>query len=508
MAWTFVLNPWKRPWFFLPILLLISLVIQISTLTLSPTVWMDEASILDAGRVAWGGSPLWSVNWNFTQRVPWIEISYLGPLIQELGYALFHSPFGPRLVSVLGGVGAFVFSFLFLKKRIGSIVFAFLLSTAFFLDPIFVQGTRGGRNDGWVFAIFFAALSLLQTGNNTRMGSLVLFLSGALASVALMVWAPAALLIPLLALVWWDQRRQGPGPLLTPYWKGAFYIGSGMTLVLITLSIPNFLTNHLGFNHFLSHSSRDIGTTSQIGETIQKNVLNLLSIFRLSPVFLLALLAFAVHKKRWVFFLPAALILLFMLATRLYEHRYIYLYPYLLVAVALSFPIPVLSESKPKRWFFVLVALAACYGAAISLGARTFLALKQAKERDYNLVVEVAKKTLGPGPHLVIASDWQFYYAGRRLGWHMRGNEEDLVKLPPTELALGNFILISDSKLNADLRHKIATAGFVEFAHPLSFVQTKRPAGVKNFGATLYGPYTFYSNTAMAQLPNQNTGAK
>jgi hypothetical protein len=60
-----------------------------------------------------------------------------------------------------------------------------------------------------------------------------------------------------------------------------------------------------------------------------------------------------------------------------------------------------------------------CWAVGVSLVARTALAMVQRAGRDPAALLAVATHEIGPGPKRVFLGVWEFYDAGRWLGWHM-----------------------------------------------------------------------------------------
>jgi hypothetical protein len=59
------------------------------------------------------------------------------------------------------------------------------------------------------------------------------------------------------------------------------------------------------------------------------------------------------------------------------------------------------------------------WAGGLTLGARTFLALKQKGGREPEALLAMATAEIGPGASNVYLGAWEIYYAGRALGWKL-----------------------------------------------------------------------------------------
>jgi hypothetical protein len=164
-------------------------------------------------------------------------------------------------------------------------------------------------------------------------------------------------------------------------------------------------------------------------------VVRLLETFRISPWLPLAgVAAFFIPRNRGLALVFMATVL-GVFATGVYIHRAVYLLPCLLAAVAAGSQ-ALWSAASDHRW--LKRAIVAAFGGALlwsgglSLGARTFVALRDGEGRNPDHLVSLLHAHLPPpgttsAPRVFLGS-WELYYAARELGcsFHRRsGNWSD-----------------------------------------------------------------------------------
>ena len=124
------------------------------------------------------------------------------------------------------------------------------------------------------------------------------------------------------------------------------------------------------------------------------------------------------------------------LGSRAYVLRIIYAVPVLCALAATTIHHQRRHEGAERgRRLGNWVALAACiWCAGISLIGRNGLALVERHARDPEIPERIAAKHIGAGGYRVMLDAAEFYYAGRKLGWHMYipyagASSEDLQRL-------------------------------------------------------------------------------
>src|SRR5262245_49920557 len=82
--------------------------IHVLTLDLSPPLWMDEAQIIEHGRLLpFDSDSAWSMNWWSAANRPILLWSYLGPALQETAFRMTRPlSTAPRLASLAGAMAA------------------------------------------------------------------------------------------------------------------------------------------------------------------------------------------------------------------------------------------------------------------------------------------------------------------------------------------------------------------------------------------------------------------
>ena len=88
------------------IVLIAVYLIHLLTFKISPPLWLDEAQIIEHGRlIPFEPHSEWSMNWWYTANRPILLWSYLGPALQEMAFRVTSPlPSGPRMVSLFGAM--------------------------------------------------------------------------------------------------------------------------------------------------------------------------------------------------------------------------------------------------------------------------------------------------------------------------------------------------------------------------------------------------------------------
>ena len=427
---------------------------HLTTVKLSPVIWQDEVQILDWGRSYMpGGDQSYAMSWVYEGRT-YRMICYLGCVLQECAYRLAGGEMlGPRVSSILGAVLASFALLGWLLAR-GTVPWIALACSLLLLcDPSFTLGYRGARVDAWSMALMLLALWVvrgkgglgdrrsemgdggrakdtadgrLQLGDSQVRGAdlptsnfnlLTYGLAGLCAALAGAVWVSAILLLPLLIHEVFARNRSFVlhssrflRSLCALGWIGAFAL---ICLVLLFLPVGQFLPEML---HDLA--GRGGGSASNVPSwaALQKMIWSLAANPLLLP---LALVAF-IFPRRCVLGLVFLLAAAATLYTGAYVHRAIYLMPYLLVGLA-SAGTDIWNGPTRLHWARRAIAgvflLMIAWSAMISVGVRNLVAWKEKQERDPRRLETEARNVIGKGTYKVYVDAWEFYYAGRNLGW-------------------------------------------------------------------------------------------
>jgi hypothetical protein len=307
--------------------------------------------------------------------------------------------------------------FLWLRSRGVPDTPATALATLFLIDPVFVQGYRGARIDGWVMALMLAACLLVRASRGSlvsgQAASRRTVAVGLLLVVAFFVWPSTVYLLPLVAVELFNAYRslelatvvRRVAALTT----GAVF-GFAACVVLAGGQFPamfadSFLSQQAYYRTPLTLAVVPI----KIGE--------LLSSFQQSPIVpLLAGAALLTGRNRLLgvatLFTVAA-----MIPSNIYVHRVVYLLPYLFGLLGSGW---IKASAVPdRRWPAVVLGLAILWAASVSLVARPALALAAQAGRDPALIEQAAATMPALGSSRIFLGAWEFYYAGRTHGWKM-----------------------------------------------------------------------------------------
>lgn len=426
----------RRPWLIWWSAVLLVMAVHLGTARLSPRMWQDEVQILDWGRTLMTGSdPSIAMSW-LPEGRSYRMISYLGCVQQEAAYRLAGGdPFGARAASILGaGLASFALLGWLLGR--GTVPWIALgCSLLLICDPAFTQGYRGARVDSWsiafmLLACWAASKSGPHRGTAARGESGIPadpsswkepptkpmvpegigwhLLAGAFAAIAGTFWVSAILLLPLLVHEFGASGiRRGLIGLLV---SGT---GGGLAMALLFTPVLSLLPEM--WSDFRERKSGDVSRLFD-----ESSLHALWDSLAGNPLLLaVALASFLVMRRRLAIaaFLIAAA---GALCTGAYIHRTVYLLPYLLLAVASAGTLLWNRAVRPpwlRPSLSGIVTLTLACSAAVSVAGRNFIAWQQRAERDPSTVLEAAEKTIGSGSHKVYLWTWDWYYAGRRLGW-------------------------------------------------------------------------------------------
>lgn len=400
---------------------LVVLAIFISQLHLWPQLSQDEVQIVDLGRVMLEPDTDWALSWLVHDSIPFFGSSYLGNVLQEVSYRLFApEDIGPRLSSVIGALVSSGVTLGWLRSRGIQKNVALVLALAMLLEPIFNESYRQGRVDSWAFSICIGACWLLssvseQAGKGAYARSRIFF-AGILAGVAPFFWPTTLALFPLIAYEFMTTYRSGWKSHQTVKSSGLYrflwlFLGGGL-LAAIVLSIPLVLEFESQWIGILSSFQ-----IQRVASVIQQPII---SIFVLhDPLFLPVMLLSLVLCGRPGLVIALAASVLLMYQTMLYPMRVIYVLPYAMAIIGAGFAVSAEKTILRLLKIFLGVALAAWVSSSAwtSLVARPVIAYIQAEARSPSQLEDNLRATIGDGPLKVLTTEWEVYYAARRLGW-------------------------------------------------------------------------------------------
>ena len=526
------------------------LALHLSTATLSPLAWQDEVQILDWGRGFMPGADQDSaMSWLYEGRT-YRMICYLGCLLQETAYQLAGGEmFGPRASSILGAVLASFAMMGWLMAR-GTVPWIALACSLLLLcDPSFTLGYRGARVDSWAIAFMVLACWAgvcgrrqgaaagdgrwkMEDGGGESVGqatsdlrspisylrSLGWFvITGICAGIAGVIWVSAILLLPLLVNELWGREARGEGhkargaggerreargmrhtadgirsavgESLRVAFLGTVVVGVAASVSVGLLFLPVWSLVPEMWGDF---SARGGGQVSRLldGASWRKLLRSLLGNPLLVPLALVGLLV----VRQWGLLLAFLLAAAMTLYTGPYVHRAVYLLPYILVGLA-SAGTALWSKDGAARWMRpalgIVLLLTLAWSAAISVAGRNFIAWRERAERDTALVHEWARSTVGPSPAKVYLWTWDWYYAGRQLGWSLYKSFvwENLQDERFTDLlSQMDWLVVAESDPHRPGDVELAKLGFTrKLRQPESVFATQQPRG-KGYGSYLiYG---------------------
>ncbi|MFM6172961.1 MAG: hypothetical protein ACKPB4_12620, partial [Sphaerospermopsis kisseleviana] len=389
------------------------------SLTLTKHIWQDEVQILEAGRLALPGADRsYSMIWSFEANRPFMLPYYLGPALQDTFCRLFgqHTPLGPRLSSLIGAVLASGALLGWLLSR-GSVPWiALACSLLFFLDPLFVESYRGARVDSWSMAFMLLTLWVVSAGRkeSLRRGGFAAWqvIGGISMAFAAIFWVSAILLVPLVV---YEVLRQEPSGKMIPWPKrllGLIWLGifGATALALVLTPILGSLTYMLSDTSGMAGGKMglDIDLTALLAPCVR------------SPWLPLGAIAAILISQSWGLAAATMVAVGGVLMTGAYVHRTIYLLPYFLVAIATGASF-VWTKASPSGFakllaFSVLLSMLV-WSAALSVGARTFVALSERQARDSGRLLAMLEDSVGSGPYHAYIDAFELYYAARSLGW-------------------------------------------------------------------------------------------
>jgi hypothetical protein len=462
---------------------LVALASQLPTLLISPPIWQDEVQIVELGRVSvFDPATDWSLNWLPSGR-PATLVSYLGVALQELAFRATHSPLGPRLCSLLGGLVAATALLLWLRLRLASRLLAWFLATAFLFDPIFVAGYRGGRLDGWAIGACLASCLFVRVAaRSPSAGSrhTNLLLAGGCLALSGFIWPSALLLAPLPVLELLrpsaavERSRLGEVA-----WMLAGTVAAGVALAIPI--VPHWST----YARDVAQVSRASLLTQSVGNVFVANLHNLWGVARQSPLVFLLAATSVLARRNWPLAALIGLLLSYELGTFLYHHRITYQLPILFVMIGDGLRVVRASRAPQAPLAIRICAVATLFWAVgLSLGVRTVIAEAEKKGRDPEALVEIAQREVGAGPKRVYLGCWEFYYSGRLLGWHMK---RPYVRLTDQERAFFattvDYAIVGkgdplDEALRADGLRQVAD------------LTVSGEVSARSFGGHAFGPYS------------------
>jgi hypothetical protein len=337
-----------------------------------------------------------------------------------------------------------------------------------------------------------------------------------LAALAPAIWPTALLLYPLLL-----SEFFAPGRLdLTRKQRLAnvshriAFAALGGTAAIAVLLVPILgrlpaLVDSARQSAHLNLSTPDAGRSR-----LATGLLGLLLPFSRAPLLLAAVLIGAVLTKERLLLTVTLGCVLFVAGTRAYHMRDLYLLPYLIVlATSVLTGLPQTTVRKAgQKAAVLLIASAAIWGFGLCVVVRPWVAWQHRSVRSPSILMDVAMAEIGPGRHRVLVRPYEFYYAGRRLGWrmfHLLASNDFKDPLYRALLQSVDYAIVNSTSLDSSTLGVLDRAGLrCKFAPP--WPPTPAPFRVRGtpvFGdvGRVYGPYTFFARPSAVDTSSQPT---
>jgi hypothetical protein len=394
------------------------------TLTISPTVWIDEVNVLEHGRIILDPNTDWSILWS---GKPLYLFTYLGAVFQELAFRVTQSMVGPRLSSILGAFLAGTFTLAYGKTRQIPQKIALMLALVLVLEPMFVQSYRGARVDSWAIAFcmgscwfFCLASSRLQQRKSATPWVL---LAGGFAAAAQFAWLSSPMLFPLIVVEGIGLLQISSSPRQGLRLAVLALLGwAGTTLLLLLPILPHFTEAVQGFQ-LLATVNQTLRERGNLISEIKLVVIDIIATYKFDPFLLILFVAGLMFARNRKLVLVSLFVIFLTVSTKVYALRCIYLLPYLMCVVGDVFkPLPQTAprnREKQQKFVVGLLALTLLWCLVFSLLLRPANALKQNQARDPGILQQAGLSLMGKGPHSVYLSEPDLYYVGRSLGWKM-----------------------------------------------------------------------------------------
>jgi hypothetical protein len=302
--------------------------------------------------------------------------------------------------------------------------------------------------------------------------------------VSLFVWPTAAFLFPLVAAETLSLEAGRRGLL-----NSLALLALGMALATVLILIPVWASAPAAARDFVSFSA------GVVRFDLVSNPLTLGRIlFLANPILLFLLIPAMVTVNRWAL-IAFLLALLGVLSSSTYTHRAVYLLPYLYSLLAQCGSKFYWSTTKLHRVLVVSAGALLLWSGTISLVARTELAMIQRESRNPAVLLAESAGIHASSGSLVFLP-WEFYYAGRRLGWHMyipyaTYSENQLRSL----YGRMDYAIYPFETVTPELRTTLGESGLR--ASRILLPQKSDPLSIAGYpirwGAKGYGPYEVFS---------------
>ena len=415
----------RHTWLCWLILCAVIAVTQALTLDIDPLIKQDEVQIVDYGRVVLHPSTEWALTWYAQGAFPVLPLNYPGIVLQELAFELTApSPLGPRTVALLSALLAATCLLGWLIERGTPRGVALLLAAVFLLDPIYSDLYRGGRIDGWAFAACLASCWLLRQAR-ARLPEGVsaiwpCFWAGVLTALSVFLWVTAPMLFPLVVLEWAGLARilakSTAGKQAGGWIRPTLFMALGGLAATVMLLVP--IATH--YQAYLA--SLESAVDLQRFAAVIKHPIVGLFLVHDPAIFIVAAFAIVVRRE-WGMLVALAVAIALAWQTAVYLARVVYLIPYGLAIIASASSLPAGSGgwllTRARNVLAVLLVVLLGFNVYQVGVLRPMAATAKLPANLPNQFLRELKAAVGSGPYRVLLMEWELYYTGRELRWHM-----------------------------------------------------------------------------------------
>lgn len=454
---------------------LLTIVLSIITVEVSPIAWQDEAQILGFGAGVFH-SPQGEGYVLDDSGNPIPALCFAGSAMAHAAWIVLPGRFGHRYLMM---AIALLCAFLLYKisyKRLGHFS-AMLFSLSWLFEPSLCQSYRGGRVDILALSLVLLCVAIWLNRNcssNSFKRGLKIACAGACLMLAELTWISTVLCLPFLFAVLYLEQSRSKQPVASLIKDLAVFAGAGVTLLgVAVLTMPDFFSE--AFSSTLDSSQNHAPSKSLIGSFSAFFGASKLSLATLG----IAGMSFLVVKKKndqLCLLIASIVTFLLVVATRAYIHRFVYTLPILFLCVYTGLS----AKSTSTGFKRIATGILAIVGVLISGLARNVNALVHFDDRNYRSV-EHAITSLGiASDESVYDGTWQLFLASKnrftpiRYWEHTYGPSLD----PKSNEMLQCDWVVLPKQLPDSVAEALAQSGYSE--------------RIVNLKARDYGPYSIW----------------
>lgn len=451
-------------------------------LTLAPVHWQDEVQINEQGRkYLAAGDTDWDMQCSSLRSDKGLRSSvfYVSSVQHEIAYRLC-GHLGPRMLSFGYLVVFAMLLWRYAHIKLGGGVMPILLA----LLVLSLPHLRVGRLEPEVFAYLFAVLNLFTLRNEGVRRDIVISIgAGFFATLCLLSWPTAIVLIPILADAIFLDSRESRGVWQTIWFLCLF----GLFTTLIVVSLEWWQIVHWRSTINLLKGSAE--NSAQIGSGFHPK--DFLRYFAVTPyVYLLGGFCLLAIWKRIVLVCGGLGFLALCVVSRVYEFRMIYFLPFALLAIIYAYNR--FKGAKVGHCLLCLVALMAVVSISRNLVVKSIAEISARKSHDMNYLLREFDREIGKNSK-VYCHTFNTYYIGRSLGWRQWQLDFQNKRLNRSFLEDKDYFVIEEKCCDAQIESLLKDAGFDNFIVvkcPREFIYEKAVRGASQE----WGPYRIYKH--------------